>query len=548
MKETASPSSRLLRGAFILVLAAILSKLIGTIQKIPLQNIGGDGVFGIYNAVYPFYTLVLLVATAGFPAAVSKFVAEEMASGSEAGARRVLRISSLMLIVLGLLFGILMYVAAPLLAAWIDNMHTEAALRSAALALPFVPIMAGLRGYFQGMHDMMPTAVSQVAEQTVRVAAMVALLLWLHQLGAADDWIAAGATFGSAAGGAAGLLVMLIYWWLYRRRTQAAPMQVQVEPVTAERQPAWPLLKALLLYALPICLGSLSAPLISLVDTFTMPRLLKASGWSEAEAMIQFGVYNRGIPLVQMMSMLATSMSVLFIPALADARIRDRHDLIRSQTQQTVNWFWLLGLASSAGIAVLAMPVDIMLYEDAVGSDTIRWLAFTGIGATLSIVTAALLQGMGSVRAPAVHLLLATVVKAVLNIILVPYYGINGAAVAGIVAYSLAALLNIILLIRLTQFPISWREMIWKPLLVTVVMCLGVGVWQWLMDTLLPALGMHERLEALIVTLGGIAIGGILFLIGLFRTQLMTEQQAAALPKIGSRLVPWLNKLKIIKK
>lgn len=542
MKDTASPSSRLLRGAFILVLAAVLSKLIGTVQKIPLQNIGGDGVFGIYNAVYPFYTLVLLIATAGFPAAVSRFVAEEMAAGRTGGARRVLRVSSWMLIVLGLVCGAIMYAAAPLLAAWIDNMHTEPAIRSAALALPLVPIMAGLRGYFQGMHDMMPTAVSQVAEQTVRVAAMVILLLWLHSLSASDDWIAAGATFGSAAGGAAGLLVMLIYWWLHRRRTRDNVAITLQE----EQQPVWPLLKALLLYALPICLGSLSAPLISLVDTFTVPRLLKANGWTEAEAMVRFGIYNRGIPLVQLMAMLATSMSVLFIPALTDARVREQHDLIRNQTKQTVNWFWLLGLASSAGIAVLAVPIDVMLYEDAVGSDTIRWLAFTGVGATLSIVTAALLQGLGSVRAPAVHLLLSTVVKAVLNIILVPHYGINGAAIAGIVAYSLAAVLNVLLLIRITRFSVSWREMIGKPVLVTVVMCAGVLVWLMSMQLVLTGLGMHERLESLIIAGGGVVIGGALFLIGLFRTRLMTEQQAAALPKIGSRLVPLLKRMKII--
>lgn len=542
MKDTASPSSRLLRGAFILVLAAVLSKLIGTVQKIPLQNIGGDGVFGIYNAVYPFYTLVLLIATAGFPAAVSRFVAEEMAAGRTGGARRVLRVSSWMLIVLGLVCGAIMYAAAPLLAAWIDNMHTEPAIRSAALALPLVPIMAGLRGYFQGMHDMMPTAVSQVAEQTVRVAAMVILLLWLHSLSASDDWIAAGATFGSAAGGAAGLLVMLIYWWLHRRRTRNDVAITLKE----EQQPVWPLLKALLLYALPICLGSLSAPLISLVDTFTVPRLLKANGWTEAEAMVRFGIYNRGIPLVQLMAMLATSMSVLFIPALTDTRVREQHDLIRNQTKQTVNWFWLLGLASSAGIAVLAVPIDVMLYEDAVGSDTIRWLAFTGVGATLSIVTAALLQGLGSVRAPALHLLLSTVVKAVLNIILVPHYGINGAAIAGIVAYSLAAVLNVLLLIRITRFSVSWREMIGKPVLVTVVMCAGVLVWLLSMQLVLTGLGMHERLESLIIAGGGVVIGGALFLIGLFRTRLMTEQQAAALPKIGSRLVPLLKRMKII--
>lgn len=543
MKES-SPSSRMLKGAFILALAAVLSKLIGTIQKIPLQNIGGDGVFGIYNAVYPFYTLVLLVATAGFPAAVSKFVAERIAAGNEEGARRVLTISSVMLIVLGVVGGILMYIGAPLLADWIDNRHTEAAIRSSALALPLVPIMAGLRGYFQGMHNMIPTAVSQVAEQTIRVAAMVILLLMLDRNGAADDWIAAGATFGSAAGGAAGLFVMLIYWWIYRQKS-ANKLSLSSQSHSVH-EPVFPLLKALSLYALPICLGSLSAPLISLVDTFTVPRLLKGIGWSEAEAMVQFGIYNRGMPLVQLMSMLATSLSVLFIPALADARVRDRMDLVQSQSRQALSWFWLLGLAASAGVAVLAVPLDIMLYQDDAGSEAMRWLAFTGVGATVSIVTAALLQGMGSVKAPAVHLLLATVVKAVLNIILVPYFGINGAAFAGIVGYAVAAVLNTWLLIRLTRLQVTWKQDVVKPLFLVAVMSGGVIAWMFGAEYLFDRWGLDGRIQASLITLGGVCIGGVVFAGGIFQLKIMTTAEIIALPKIGKKLAKLLQKFKLI--
>lgn len=543
MKES-SPSSRMLKGAFILALAAVLSKLIGTIQKIPLQNIGGDGVFGIYNAVYPFYTLVLLVATAGFPAAVSKFVAERIAAGNEEGARRVLTISSVMLIVLGVVGGILMYIGAPLLADWIDNRHTEAAIRSSALALPLVPIMAGLRGYFQGMHNMIPTAVSQVAEQTIRVAAMVILLLMLDRNGAADDWIAAGATFGSAAGGAAGLFVMLIYWWIYRQKS--ATKLSLTSRLHYVHEPVFPLLKALSLYALPICLGSLSAPLISLVDTFTVPRLLKGIGWSEAEAMVQFGIYNRGMPLVQLMSMLATSLSVLFIPALADARVRDRMDLVQSQSRQALSWFWLLGLAASAGVAVLAVPLDIMLYQDDAGSEAMRWLAFTGVGATVSIVTAALLQGMGSVKAPAVHLLLATVVKAVLNIVLVPYFGINGAAFAGIVGYAVAAVLNTWLLIRLTRLQFTWKQDVVKPLFLVAVMSGVVIAWMFGAEYLFDRWGLDGRIQASLITLGGVCIGGIVFAGGIFQLKIMTTAEIIALPKIGKKLAKLLQKFKLI--
>ena len=79
-----------------------VSKVIGTLQKIPLQNVAGDRVFGIYNAVYPFYQLLLVMVTAGFPVAVSLLVAQHEAVGDRMGARHVLKASVLLLAVSGL--------------------------------------------------------------------------------------------------------------------------------------------------------------------------------------------------------------------------------------------------------------------------------------------------------------------------------------------------------------------------------------------------------------------------------------------------------------
>src|SRR5690554_6746846 len=107
-----STTSTLVNGAAILGIAAMISKLLGTLQKIPMQNIGGDEAFGIYTAVFPFYTLILFLATAGFPIAVSKFVSEHVAQDDMAEARRVLYVSSIILTVTGFLFFILLFFGA----------------------------------------------------------------------------------------------------------------------------------------------------------------------------------------------------------------------------------------------------------------------------------------------------------------------------------------------------------------------------------------------------------------------------------------------------
>ena len=90
-------------------------------------------------------------------------------------------------------------------------------------------------------------------------------------------------------------------------------------------------IRTLLIYAIPVCLGSLAVPLMNLVDTFTVPRLLRGQGLDEVQTMVSFGIYNRGLPLVQLVTMLATSLSVLFIPAMAEARLG------RARSRQTAS-------------------------------------------------------------------------------------------------------------------------------------------------------------------------------------------------------------------
>lgn len=558
MNET-SRSGRMLKGAVLLSLAAIVTKLLGTLQKIPLQNIGGDGVFGIYNTVYPFYTLLLTLATAGFPTAVSRFVAEREAAGNRAGSAEVLRLSAVVMLALGCAGGLGMYFGAPLLAYWIGNQHLVPALRCTAPALFFVPVSAALRGYFQGLQDMLPTAVSQVIEQAVRVGVMIVLLLSFTAAGSSDSTVASGAMIGSAAGGLAGLVVMLLFWQRYRSRTEVMSWrksgdewkgsqedtltQAEAVGLSYAREPRVRLLKQLLAYAIPICLAALAVPLIGLVDTFTLPRLLKQGGWDELGAMIQVGIYNRGIPLVQLVTMLAASLSVLFIPALAEFKYRGDRESIESHSRLALRWFWLMGLAASAGLAALAEPINIMLYKDAAGTQAMQWIALTAAPSTMLTLTAALLQGLGTVRAPALYLAGAAALKIVLNLLLVPQLGITGAAIAGVAAYSLAAALSLALLVKTAALRLRLAEAVLKPALLIFALVLPVLALRWLADA--AGLG-PSRTAACAESLLGVFLGGAVFAAGVLRLRLMTGPELEALPRIGPKLARLLRRLRLL--
>jgi O-antigen/teichoic acid export membrane protein len=552
-------TSRLLQGAFILSAAAIISKLIGTLQKIPLQNLGGDAVFGIYNTVYPFYTMLLTVAMLGLPAAISKFVAEASAGRRDEEGRRILLLSALITGISGLIIGAITYAGAPIIAEWVGNSHVMPALRTSAWGLAVVPVMSAIRGYFQGLHNMVPTAVSQIVEQSVRVTVMIVLLLYLTSQGAGAESIAAGALLGSAGGGAAGLVIMLLYLRRHRRRVKQEAAAEVAAAVESQRVRALDAghglgskqgfmgIKAgtLLAYGIPVMLGALAMPLIGLVDVFTVPRLLSSDG-SEVAAMAQFGVYNRGLPLVQIITMIATSLSVVFIPALAEAKYKGDMKLIETRCSLSLRWFWLLGLAASAGLAVLAEPINMALYGDTAGSSTMTWLAFTAVGGTVSIISAALLQGLGYVRAPALHLLAAALLKAALNLLLVPQQGITGAAIAGVAAHSFAAALNVLLLYRQGHLRLRLADALARPALLTAGLALAAAAASWGTGAAATAADIGGgRTASLAQSLLGVLAGCVVFAVGAVVLRLLSESELRQLPGIGPSLADKFKKLRL---
>ncbi|PYI50225.1 putative polysaccharide biosynthesis protein [Paenibacillus flagellatus] len=546
-KGSPGPGKAIAKGALVLGAAAVVSKLLGTLQKIPLQNVAGDNVFGIYNAVYPLYILIMFVATAGFPIAVSRFVAEERANGRPDGALGVLRMALALSVGTGLVCFGLLYFGAGTIASWIGNRQTEAALRSVSFALLFVPVMASLRGYFQGLGDMIPTGVSQVAEQFARVAVMVALLVALVRAGASDASIAAGATFGSAAGAFAGLLVMAGYWAAHRRRSGGRP-SAAADAGASRRANRGVGYRAFIGYALPICLGSIVLPMLTLADTFTMPRLLVRSGLDEAGAMTQFGLYNHGLPLVQLVAMVASSMSVALVPALSHARATGTLASVRRSAEASLRIAWLIGLAASAGMAVAAIPLNVMFFASPAGYEAMTILAFTAVFSVVQIVTSALLQGLGAERATAVHLLVAAAVKVGLNLLLMPLWGIEGAAVAAVAAYAAAAGLNVVRLRRYGFARLGWREYGVKPAVCTLAMAAVAAAVLFAADRLaiVVAPDMPYRLRQTIAALLAVAAGALAFALLLFRAGLVRAEELAAVPKLGAKLLPPLRKWRIL--
>jgi len=535
--------STLLRGVTLLGAAAIISKLLGTLQKIPMQNIGGDEAFGIYSAVFPIYTLIIFLATAGFPVAISKFVSESLERNDEAEAVQILKVSCVILFLSGLLFFLFLFFGAPIIAKVIDNMHTIKAIQSISLALLFIPVMSAIRGYFQGKQNMLPTAISLITEQTIRVIIMIVLLLFFTSRGYSNEWIAAGATFGSTVGAMAGLLVMIVIWTKERNSLRIVSIKFKASSV-------FNISKKLIGYAIPVCLGAIVVPILGIVDSFTLPRLIRVfHGLDESQAIEQFGIYARGLTLIQLVSMIFSSISVALVPFMAKFKLKDQLDKIKIYTELSIRFTWLIGIAASFGLFFCIKPISTMLFENELGTLSASILSFTIVFSVVNIISTSILQGLGSPLVPAVNLLIAAGVKVLLNVLFVAVWGIEGAALSTVFAFLVASVLNLITLRRITGFTLRLSNYFVKPALSILLMGIFItfinyGI-QFIFTHFINELG--DRLIATVISLISVSIGALIYLCCLIITRTISEDDLNHMPSLGNKIRPLLFKIKFRK-
>jgi O-antigen/teichoic acid export membrane protein len=538
-------------GAALLGGAALLSKLIGTLQKIPLQNMAGDEVFGLYSAVYALAVMWMTLASAGIPVAVSVLVAERKAHGDEQGAQRILRWSLGLLSLSGLLMFGLLWFGADWFALWMGLESAAPAIRMSSLALLFSPATAVLRGYQQGKMQMLRPAVSQLAEQIARVAFMLAALFWAVQAAWSPSSTAAAVHGGLAAGAATGLVAMLWYTGSNRNkpfvirvtgnrktfRASTVPIRLLKLPETRKS-----LLKRIASVAIPVAIASVVAPMFGLIDAFSIPGLLQQENGQAAWSLAQFGIYNRGVALLQLVIMGAAGAAAALVPALTAARARGDNAAFTARALFAMRLAWWIGGAAAVGLALLAEPINKALFSDGSGTTAMAIIAIAAAGGTLQAVSAALLQGLGDLRSPAVNLAAAALLKLTLNAVLVPAYGIGGAAAAMAAAFAAAAVLNALSLRQRIQLPAPRLAIAWRTTAALAAMAAAIKLLA--LGTLALTAALPPRAQALLVALPGVVVGAIVFAAALVALGAITPQQWRELPGLsGSRIEIWLMRL-----
>ena len=529
---------KFLKGALILTVAGIIVKLIGSVNRIFLSRLlGGEGI-GLYQMAYPIYLLALSVSSAGIPVAISILVAEQVALQDYRGANRVFRISLSVLTFTGLLFSALLYFGAGWLIEqqYVRDPRAYYAIAALAPAIFFVTILSSYRGYFQGMQMMMPTGISQIAEQLIRVVTMVAFAYFLLPYGL--EYAAAGASFGAGPGAMAGLSVLIYFYWKYRGEFRN---KVENQPLL-KQESGTSIITRIVRLALPVSLANIMLPVVSNIDLLIVPPRLEVAGYTVEQATELFGyLTGMAIPLVNMATILTASLAASLVPSISEAWTLGDRAAIRDRTATAIRIANLITIPAFVGMWLLATPISTMLYATPKAGIPIAISALGIFLLGIHQVTTGVLQGLGRTAIPVVNMVIAAGVKVVLSWTLtaMPSLGIVGASWATIADFGVGALLNMFFVYRYVGFALDVKDTLKTSTAAAIMGIVCLGAYE-----LLFAHGMGNTLA----TLSAIVAGGGIYAVLLLLVGSIGEREIARVPVVGAPAAAFLKKIHLLRR
>ena len=437
-------SKRIVSGAALLLIGSVVAKMLGALYRIPLTNVLGAEGMGMYQLVFPVYALFMVLATAGIPTALSRTVAEKRATGE--ATRKYLSVSMLALFLLGLIFATIMAVFSKFLAQKQGNADTYPGFLIIAPAIVCVCVISGFRGWFQGEMYMLPTALSNVVEQVVKLSVGLGLSYALAKRGVV--YAVCGALLGVTVSEIATVLYMLLTYLVRsakQKKENALTARVAVERAEGDvaKRARFRITKAeakgILHVALPIAAVSVLMPLSSFFDSVIVVNMLKVFGLEKSVATAQYGIISGPVnSLINMPVVAIMSLAVAIVPSVSASRVTRDIDGVMLKSSLCVRLAYLLGIPFAFYLAVFAKNVIGALYPDLsydsaiVAVNVLRITAANVVFLSTMQIYVSLLQALDKTKYAVLSLVCAIIVKIVLGVVLTRYIGINGAAIASL--------------------------------------------------------------------------------------------------------------------
>ncbi len=510
--------SKFLKGTLILLVAGLIIRILGFVNRIVIARFIGEEGVGLYMMAFPTLMLVVAITQLGLPVAISKRVAEAEAKGDFHKIKKILAVSLLTTFILSVLLTPVLFLLTPYLA---ETLFTDARTKWPLLAIaPIVPIVAlssVLRGYFQGRQNMKPAAVSQILEQIVRIGFIAVLTKWLLPYGI--EYAAAGAMLASVLGELASFIYLFISFEIkkkFRVRKNFFRQIVKGKKTFQE----------LMSIGLPTLGSRLIGNLTWFLEPIVVSHSLALAGIGAGTATKLYGsLTGFALPLLMLPSFITQSLSTSLVPAISEAHSKKNLALIEFRLQQALKFVFLTGGLAVVLLYVLAEPLMIVMYGSENGAGFIKMMAPFFLFYYFQGPLQATLQAMDLAKTAMINSFIGSFVKlaVIFSLASQPAFGINGAALGIVAGTVLVTLLHFASVLKKISFSFVIKDCL------KALAAMGISALPGLF--LLQHLWMDGKpAETLFIGAGAISFTYLLLLLSF---GLIRKGDLERIPKIG---------------
>ena len=497
-------------GAMILSLSGFLVKLIGAVFKIPLTNLVGTEAMGYFNSAYSIYVFLLSLATSGIPTGIAAMVSRSIALRQFRDVKNMVRMAFVLFVIFGLVISGAGILFAPQLAELMNSADAYYCVVSIMPAIFFMSIVSVFRGFFQGHNNMTPTAISNIIEAVVKMAAGLGIAYFLSWKGYPPAQVVGGAISGITLGTALSALFM-VFRYLFRSETYRLSLG---EFVRETPTPKKKLLQQFFLIAFPVMISSVTSNLMSAVDAFFVVNRMKTYLGVEM-ANFNWGCYgSMALTIFNLPSFLIIAIGTSLVPSISSAFALRQQRQIRSSLDTAIKFSSILAFGCAFGLNAVAENSLYLFYPRLpesvqVATPLLEIVSFALISVGLTNVTASILQAVGKAYLSVVSVAVGAAIKTVFTYVLVgiPELNIHGAPIATNIAYPVMLILNLLFIRKYLHYSPKWGQVLFKPL-VAALGCFGAVKG---FTALFPSLSAARFGVCPLILVGGIVYVVLLF-------------------------------------
>lgn len=404
----------IIKGAIILTVANIVTRIIGFFYRIFMaKTIGAEGM-GLYQLITPIYLLVWSVSASGLSTTMSKLTAQEKARGYMGNVKRILHLSIIGTIIISLIFSVTLYRFSEIIALVIvKDSRTALSLRIISLCFPFMSAGSILRGYYLGLQNTSISAISQVLEQCVRMVVIYLLAGLLIPKGL--EYACSAAVWGMAIGEVISFLYVLIYY-IFKRKMYASSILSYKGA-----------LSIILSMAIPLTLNRMAGSLFSTAENILLPQQLQVYGLTQGESISLLGrLTGMAMPLITFPSSLLTALATATMPAISESYALKKHNRIKSTLHQSLTFTAIISAFTTGIFIAFPTELGILIYSQRQIGDMLKILAILCPFMYTQVTMSAVLNGLGEQLFIFKIGLLSSTINLCAICFAVPFFGING--------------------------------------------------------------------------------------------------------------------------